>query len=325
MEQGVGTRVFEELPALCLKLFLDQEQTEPGIEAATTQARLAVDELVRQAQERLTMAFDLGYLDFTRLESSLFLSELSILARSNLYGFALNCRVSPAILKQEAELLHNAGVTRVEIAPERFSDDVMNPVEVVEANFRQLRPLRWLHEAEIEVVWRVLYDIPGATDEDYRELVDLFGQLHHLPPPQGWSSLQNGSVRSHPVSPGAEFAAVFTELENALDVWRKAYKPRTLTFSRGPGFIRILDMRDENGNLVTLTLEGRQEKALDLIDLCCFLKQLTEQFPEIPEERMRRFLDRLIERKILCRTRAGLYQNISVRRRREDGWAAHLV
>ena len=43
--------------------------------------------------------------------------------------------------------------------------------------------------------------------------------------------------------PTEELNALYSELQEAIDVWRKSYRPNSLVQLRGPGFVRVIDRR----------------------------------------------------------------------------------
>ncbi len=100
---------------------------------------------------------------------------------------------------------------------------------------------------------------------------------------------------------------------NGVIAWRRSYRPCTLVYQRGRGFVKILDARNDKKRIVTLT--GRQADIFLACDAHRGVRMLQNQFPDLAEADLQSFLDELVLARLLLRDRNGRYQALPIHTR----------
>ena len=85
--------------------------------------------------------------------------------------------------KEHLQLLCSAGITRIQVGIESFSDDVLALMHKGTRGLDNIALLKWCAELGIAPTWLLLWGIPGEPPEDYARMAALVPRLAHLPPP----------------------------------------------------------------------------------------------------------------------------------------------
>jgi hypothetical protein len=111
-------------------------------------------------------------------------------------------------------------------------------------------------------------------------------------------------------------------LEDAVAAWRDRNVPWTLTYARGPGFMRIFDRRRGPLDWTFIVLNAQQAEFLLFCDEARSLDEVALRAPGTPRDQVRRFLEGLVQRGVVALTGDRRFLNLAVRRRLEERWAS---
>lgn len=112
-----------------------------------------------------------------------FLTEvLPELARAPLGG-RLFFEARADLSREDVETIAAAGA-RLQVGIESLSDHVLRLMGKGLTVRRVLRLLDDCRECRIDPAWNILLGVPGETDDDYREMIELVPSLRHLSAPQ---------------------------------------------------------------------------------------------------------------------------------------------
>jgi hypothetical protein len=285
--------------------------------SALVDEQASTAELLDTASRYRVLRFDLGYLDPAKPVVVAFLKQMAQLRREGLYGFELWCRVSPRIGGDSCRLLKAAGVTQATVDLHAEGDGELG--WATDINSQQIQAVRLLDDAGVKAAWDFALPTADAASDD-ASWVSGLAALYHLPPPRGivaipfWENLPADRVRS---------------LSSAIETWREAFdssqegpSPRRLTYAQGPGFIRIFDRRSGLQNWTFVTLNARQSELFRFCDEGRSLPEIVAAAPEFPEPAVRQFLDLMVERQLMLRSRDGRYYLLPIRRRLEERWTS---
>jgi len=236
--------------------------------------------------------------------------------------------------KWQMTLLKSAGVGSLQPGIESFSDHVLELMKKGCTGIQQVQFIKWGTELDLHLIYGVLYGNPGETQSDYEEMLRTIRVLRHLHPPVYVipMSLDRFSpyfidpqaygiknVRAHEsykrLFPSANInherlaykfsfdhddradvglkqavAACLDELKK----WRNEFQPDTLVYTKEHDVIRILDRRTSKP--IVVTLRGAQASICDYCDEYRSLPQICAMFPNFEPEKIRRFLQLLIDR-----------------------------
>lgn len=233
----------------------------------------------------------------------------ALCARQLQEGVRLSPRwtVRPDLSDADTQLLLDAGVDHVRIqAPAPVA--ARSALPVLASVLERIDLLRSLAEARIEVSWELNPDLPGTSAEDLAATASLLERLAHLPPP----ALTDAG-------PGALPAR--DALVAAVERWRARYSPDALTYSQGPGFVRILDARPrppEAGSAAgdrLVTLAGAQSEIFRYCTQRRSLAELTERFAGRFQERQLSDFLGMLEGLGFATSAGGAYLSLPVHRK----------
>jgi ribosomal peptide maturation radical SAM protein 1 len=116
------------------------------------------------------------------LDMKYFHDMLPALARA---GRALQIfyEVKANLSRAQVQILHEAGVSRIQPGIESLSDHVLKLMRKGTTALRNIQLLKWAQEFGITVEWNILYGFPGETSEDYRRMLALLPAIRFLRPP----------------------------------------------------------------------------------------------------------------------------------------------
>jgi hypothetical protein len=255
--------------------------------------KFAVEELMREAASRKHLTFDFGEIVPSQSDTLRFLVELAKVRRDNLYSFVFSCSINNAVSKADSHALKLAGVKKVTI------------LDGLQTDIEQLRTIRRLSEAELEIEWKLTF--PTARFSEVDCFTEQIKNLHHLPPPREIRVL--GAVRH------------FAKLEDATKDWSTVYMPRSLTYARGPNFTRIFDRRAGKKAFVTLT--AHQCTLYHALEEGLSIHELSSIFSGYPLHQIDGLLNTLLQSGLVYRS-GTCYLSLAVRRQLEESWTSGL-
>jgi ribosomal peptide maturation radical SAM protein 1 len=116
------------------------------------------------------------------LDMKYFNDMLPALARSR-RGLQIFYEVKSNLSRTQIQVLHEAGVSRIQPGIESLSDHVLKLMRKGTTALRNIQLLKWALEFGITVEWNILYGFPGETPEDYRRVLELMPAIRFLRPP----------------------------------------------------------------------------------------------------------------------------------------------
>ncbi len=128
---------------------------------------------------------------------------LPMIAESDL-RVTLHYEVKANLRYEQLQLLHSAGVFHLQPGIESMSDHLLERMRKGTTRLRNIQTMKWCTELGIDVSWNYLHGFPGETDDDYRDLPELFSLIPHLPPPE-----HVGLARADRFSPFQQTPEVF--------------------------------------------------------------------------------------------------------------------
>jgi hypothetical protein len=264
----------------------------------------ALHELLALSRRHRTVEFHLRGLDLER--SSPLLGELARLRSDHYYAWSLSCDLRPTVGPEAAAQLRRAGVVRATLDPAPFAEDPLRELGFERANLRQLESVRALDEQGIAVEWHLVCDLPGETEESRAVVADWARSAVHLPAPAGLASMGDRAPR--PL------------LEEAIARWQGGRTPRMLTYGCGPDFLRILDRRTNPREWTFIELTAAQSAIYASLEKPRSYSELASLLPAVVAPSLRRLLDLLVQRRLVCGTSDGHYLALPVRRRLDEMW-----
>ncbi len=116
----------------------------------------------------------------------------------------LYLEVRPGLGKAHLRQLAEAGVRRLEAGVESLSTPVLRLMRKGATALDGIALLKWAAELGVEVVWNLLWGLPGEDPDDYGHMTALIPDLTHLAPPNAV-----GAIRVDRFSPLFEDPAGF--------------------------------------------------------------------------------------------------------------------
>lgn len=266
------------------------------------------DVLERSWQSRTTQ-IELGVVDSVERDAAA-LHELAAVRRDGVYSFRLSCAVPSVPDCVDASLLRAAGVWRVRVDPGPSAGDHVPSRGMEAALLERVELVAALEEQGVAASWHLA--VTPHASENAHFTAELLASFHHLTPPVGtWPEV------SH--APGV------STLQQAVLEWRRNWVPNTLTYGRGPGFVRIYDRRAPAEGVAYIALNGPQAAVFLTAKRASAAEDLAVVAEGVPLETLRSFLGKLVARRLMCLTTSGLYQSLPTRRRMEERWVSGEV
>jgi ribosomal peptide maturation radical SAM protein 1 len=116
------------------------------------------------------------------LEMKYFNDMLPALAQTG-RSIHLFYEIKANLTRKQVQILHAAGVYRIQPGLESLSDHVLQLMRKGTTALRNIQLLKWCKEYNIAVDWNLLYGFPGETREDYASMLHLLPSIRFLPPP----------------------------------------------------------------------------------------------------------------------------------------------
>jgi ribosomal peptide maturation radical SAM protein 1 len=220
------------------------------------------------------------------------------------FDFELAYEVKANLTRAQLRTLADGGARLIQPGLESLSTRMLEMMRKGANLLLNVRLLKWAQYYKMRVVWNLLTHHPGETAQDYLSQADLVPLLYHLPPPRGpvpitvekysplMGLLQAQGRRLRPalsyfflypdglvdieklayffVADTASEPAVVAaigRLTEAVACWNAAWRAPnrpSLTYLRGPGWLRIVDRREPSKP----RLHELSEPAASLYEYC---------------------------------------------------------
>jgi ribosomal peptide maturation radical SAM protein 1 len=210
------------------------------------------------------------------------------------YDISLFFEVKANLTTAQVGDLRRAGVNRIQPGIESLSSRVLKIMDKGTDQLTNLRLLKAARIHRVDVGWNLLTGFPGETEADYLDQAALIPAIYHLQPPHGIGDLRLDRFSPYFNQPPESFrdvrpfaaysliyplddldlskiayyfshtsvagvpAAAKDTLHHAVEQWEQRWRatsrPPTLSYQRGPGWIRISD--DRTGTPRHVILDG---------------------------------------------------------------------
>lgn len=112
-----------------------------------------------------------------------YFKELPGLVQEAGVDLAFEQELRTTMSRQQVNSLIKAGLAAAQLGVETFSTRILKAIDKGATALHNVRVLKWMAEAGVEVHWNFLYGFPEELPEDYDGMPDLIASLAHLPPP----------------------------------------------------------------------------------------------------------------------------------------------
>ncbi|MES0230116.1 RiPP maturation radical SAM C-methyltransferase [Citrobacter portucalensis] len=201
--------------------------------------------------------------------------------------FEIKASTSKATMKH----LVKANTYIVEIGIESFDTEVLSLIQKGTTALKNIRILKWAQELAITPYWTLMYGLPGETEKSLQTQIEKIKKISHLQPPLHATPVRlerdslmfknpemygiekikpiESALHTYPISQIliSGFCRLFNfeykniepidnsvfELQDLIKKWKQAWHPNKLYYRKGPGFVKICDIRSEPR---TITLRG---------------------------------------------------------------------
>ena len=196
----------------------------------------------------------------------------ALVAHRRDYSFMME--IYATVKRSDLEGLRKAGLNRIQLGVESFSDNALREMKKGVDTLRNIRVLRWCLELGIRVQYNLITNLPGETAQDIDEALELIPSLQHLEPPSSVSPylLNYGSpdfVRLEAgdghlfkstylpaylrQTPGLEAqlpahrGPAWDKAMTHIEQWQKSWSPHAglLSYRDGGRFLFIVDLRQQ--------------------------------------------------------------------------------
>ena len=90
---------------------------------------------------------------------------------------------------EQVQLLRDAGMDAVQPGIESFHDDVLRRMDKGCTGLGQVQHIKYAAQAGLELVYNIIFGLPGDTVDEYEAMLRLLPTIEHLPPPVGITRL----------------------------------------------------------------------------------------------------------------------------------------
>jgi len=255
------------------------------------------------------------------------------------YGFTFFYETRSDLTTKQIEYLNKAGILHIQAGIESFSDHILSLMGKGTRAIRNIQFLKLCHETGILCDYNILCRIPGEKPEDYRGMRDAIPFIRHLPPPKFVGNLRldrfspyfqdPSTYEINDIRPLKIMKAVHAGLKeditdicysfkfrlpedgdkilvrerehfmNEVIAWKHNYKPFTLLYRKGPGYIKILDRRGKTDRTHTLYREEAE-----IFSFCRETKTIImihEQFNRLGKINVDTFISKMEEKRFFFR------------------------
>ena len=95
----------------------------------------------------------------------------------------LSLETRPTLSREDLSTIA-AVAGRIQFGIESLNDHTLGLIHKGTNALENIRLLRWCRELGVRPIWNLLYGIPGETDADLKETIELLPALRFLPPPR---------------------------------------------------------------------------------------------------------------------------------------------
>jgi magnesium-protoporphyrin IX monomethyl ester (oxidative) cyclase len=99
-------------------------------------------------------------------------------------GYQIFYEIKANVTRSQLRLMSEAGIRFVQPGIESLDDGLLKALAKGTTTRKNLEMLKWALEVGIDVVWNLLCEIPGETDEPYHKMAEWFPLVEHLEPPR---------------------------------------------------------------------------------------------------------------------------------------------
>jgi ribosomal peptide maturation radical SAM protein 1 len=253
------------------------------------------------------------------------------------HGFEFFYEVKSNLRTDQVAALSNAGIVEIQPGIESFSDHILEVMDKGCTGLNQVRVLRDFMSHRIQARYGILWGNPGERAEDYLEMARIVPYLKHLLPPRyvtpvclqrfspyflrpesfgirnvrpnpiyevmfagqplDYQSLAYNFSYDHDFDSDSTLRAAVTALLDAIEEWRRDYRPLSLVCSESDSTLYVADCRD--GDIEILRFTGTEMKILIHCETPCRLPDLEKAFPEVSAAWIAGFLGALVARRIV--------------------------
>jgi ribosomal peptide maturation radical SAM protein 1 len=204
-------------------------------------------------------------------------------ARREGLDFSFFYETKANLTHEQVRGLRDAGVNRIQPGIESLSSPILRLMRKGVTAMQNIRLLKWAARYGIQLTWNIIYGFPSEQPDEYRRMASLVPSLVHLKPPalvrlllqrfspyhedpSAWGIRITGPASYYRFVYGfderdlMEVAYDFTfeyddardpenyvlPLRDAVKLWDESWRGggfRSLRYWRGPGFVRIRDLR----------------------------------------------------------------------------------
>lgn len=204
-------------------------------------------------------------------------------AREAGYDFTFFYEMKANLNKEQVAMLRDAGIHKIQPGIESLSTNILKLIDKGVTSIQNIQLLKWAREYRLTVEWYLIHGFPGETEADWQAVYDLIPLISHLQPPkliplllerfspyfdrpEHYQMTNLGPKKwyrfLYPISDEEmnkiayyfDYASSKTVARPILDkvqarlnqLWNPQLFHKnvgTLTYGRGPGFVRIVDRR----------------------------------------------------------------------------------
>lgn len=211
-----------------------------------------------------------------------YLRDLAPRLRDSGIDFDIFYETKANLRRDQLVAMREAGIRRIQPGVESLSTPLLKLMRKGVTALQNLRLLKWCGELGIDVRWNLLYGLPGEPPEEFDRMARLVPLISHLQAPSAMVRLELDRFSPYHDDPGrfglevigprrhyemiypVEDRATLDDLaytfeyrhvdgrdpesyvgtmRAALKQWLVRPMPRALLWSRGPGFVTIVDER----------------------------------------------------------------------------------
>jgi ribosomal peptide maturation radical SAM protein 1 len=136
------------------------------------------------------------------LDMSYFAAVLPALA-ADPHRLSLFYEVKANLKREHVELLHAAGVDRIQPGIESLNDHVLKLMRKGTTALRNVQLLKWGKAYGVTVEWNILYGFPGETEADYTQTLELLRAIRWLDPPTACGPIRLDRFSPYHIAPTA--------------------------------------------------------------------------------------------------------------------------
>ena len=103
--------------------------------------------------------------------------------------------------KDKLEKMSNAGIRWIQPGIESLDDTILKMIGKGTTARQNLQLMKWAQEKGIFVLWNLLYELPGESDDLYFKMAEWLPSISHLQPPSGFTFIQYNRFSPYQMRP----------------------------------------------------------------------------------------------------------------------------